>query len=1160
MNKQFSYLYFLLFIGLFYSCSDQKGFEFIPANRSNIDFNNFIPEDKNINILNFEYLYNGGGVGAADFNKDGQIDLYFAGNMVNNRLFLNKEGFEFTDVTEISGTAAANKWSNGISIVDINEDTWPDIYVSVSSLSSAAQPKNLLFINQGNNDQGIPTFIEAAEKYGIASTKHSRHAAFFDYDRDGDLDLYVLNNIIDLADPTSYRRKVTNGTASNNDQLYQNQGNNQYKEVSKAAGILIEGYGLGVAIGDINKDGWPDIYVANDYISNDLLYINQQDGTFKNEIGNRTKLQSKFSMGVSLADFNNDGASDILVLDMLSATNDRLKRHVKESNYNNRRNNQVYKYQEQVARNTFQQNDGSGYFGEIGFHAGIYASDWSWSPLTADFNNDGLLDVYVTNGYPKDITELDFVDYRAGANLALNKKKLFDKLTAEKVPNCLFLNQGDMRFKEQAKTWELDKPSFSNGAIYADFDQNGQLDIVVNNINENAYLLKNNGFEQPQNYLQIQFSAATRYSKAIGAKIYVHANGQQQFQEYHLNKSYLSSVSPFLHFGLGTAEKVDSIIVQWPRGAKTKVAAIAANQIYTLADPKTDNRPPPHSPQRITQNAQLLITPTPLIHQDTRQNDFSYQRTLPISYSHLGSVVAVADLDDNEQKAIVSIAGSQDFIKIFHPENGQIDTLKGLITKGVNGLLVADMNQNGLQDIVVTYGGYNVPDLNASTMTQHHFEIFLNKGNLNFESDIKIMFSSTDNPSLGVIRGEDIDKDGDIDLFLGGTVSQNNFPMASHSYLWINDLKVGLKNNKEAGTIDLLDLGIVMDALWTDVDDDGKKELMVAAHLKPIQIISFENGQLSTYNYPKITATGFWNSIQPLDYDNDGDTDYLVANLGTNTPLSNGNSPITITYQDQDENGSVDVFTGFRFNQETDEVPFEFRNEVIAQIPILKKQFLDYQSYATTSFDQFVQATTNKTTPKKIIIETVAHQLLKNENGQLTSIPLPTATQLSPIFGWTTTNVNEDKRLDVIASTNLSYSREFWGTYAALDGLFLLGQSDSTHFKTLTNAPKLKGDGRAIVSLLSGNQRHHFMSVVNAPMQVIQTPCSDCVYYTAQPNEQTALITFKDGTQRKVEFYYGQGFRAQSERGVLIDKMSDIAEIEILTAEDKKMVLDMSSL
>ena len=356
------------------------------------------------------------------------------------------------------------------------------------------------------------------------------------------------------------------------------------------------------------------------------------------------------------------------------------------------------------------------------------------------------------------------------------------------------------------------------------------------------------------------------------------------------------------------------------------------------------------------------------------------------------------------------------------------------------------------------------------------------------------------------------------------------------------------------------DLGIVMDAVWTDVTNDGEMELMVAAHLKPIQVLSFEQGQL-TANSTAITSTGFWNSIQPLDYDNDGDMDYLVANLGTNTPLSNGDSPITITYQDQDDNGSVDVFTGFRFNQETAEVPFEFRNEVIAQIPTLKKQFLDYKSYANSSFDAFVQATAEKSIPEKIVIETVEHQLLKNENGQLTAMPLPTATQLSPIFGWTTTHLNEDNLVDVLASTNLSFSREFWGTYAAQNGLFLVNQADSISFKKLTDAPRLHGDGRSIVSLHAGNQRQHFMNFVNAPMQIIQTPCKACFFYTAKPNEQAALITFKDGTQRKVEFYYGQGFRSQSERGFVIDDVDTIAKIAVFLKGEKEWVeLEMPSL
>ena len=1128
-----STIFIILCLLLFGSCSNSSGFEYIKARQSNIDFNNYIPEDRTINILNFEYLYNGGGVGAADFNKDGKLDLYFTGNIVPNRLYLNQTGFNFKDITEASGTTAKGKWSNGVAIVDINGDTWPDIYVCVSALSSSAQPKNLLFINQGNNAEGIPTFIEEAEKYGLASTKHSRHAAFFDYDRDGDLDVYVLNNIIDLADPTSYRRKVTDGTATNNDQLYQNLGNNQYQEVSKAAGIVFEGYGLGLAIGDLNQDNWPDIYVANDYISNDLMYINQKDGTFRNEIADRTKLQSKFSMGVALSDFNNDGASDILVLDMLSATNDRLKRHVKESNYNNRKNNQFYKYQEQVPRNTLQLNHGQGQFGEIGLYSGIYASDWSWSPLSADFNNDGLVDVYVTNGFPKDITELDFVDYRAGANLALNKKKIFEKLIEEKVPNCLFLNKGNLQFEEQAKTWHVDKPSFSNGAIYADFDNNGQLDIVVNNINENAYLLKNQAPNQ-QNYIQIQFSESERYSKAIGSKVYVYSNGQQQFQEYHLNKAYLSSYSPFLHFGLGNKEMVDSIKIIKPTGEITLFKNIAVNQIFPI--PPANSQLATRNPKPKTRNSQPATRTTqPIAHRSSRQDDFSYQRTLPIGYSQLGPVVATVDLDQNQQSEIIFIDEASDFIKIYHPQTQKIDTLKNLIEKGVNGLLVVDMNGDKLDDLVLTYGGYGI----AQQDLPQSLQILLNDGKNGFQK--KEQLSLAIGHALSVVRGNDVDKDGDIDLFLGGSIHQNNFPITNPSYLLLNEIATTNKIDK-TNLQSLGDLGIVMDALWTDVSNNGEKDLMVAAHLKPIQVLSFNAGKVTA---AEITKTGFWNSIHPLDYDNDGDMDYLVGNLGINTPLSNGQTSISITYQDQDKNGSVDVFTGFRFNSGKEEVPFEFRNEVIAQLPTLKKQFTDYQTFANSTFTDFIE-NTKQTDINRIVVETFRHQLLQQENGQLINIPLPKIAQLSPIYGWATSDFDQDNFSDVLASTNLSNSREFWGTYGALDGLFLSNQKDSTLFQSLPNAPRIKGDGRAIVSLLQGTQLQHYISMVNAPLEKIQLDCTNCYHYQAKPEEQSVLLTFKDGRQQKVEFYYGNGFRAQSPRGFIVSDSTQIAKMEIV--------------
>lgn len=1127
---------------LFTSCDKEQGFKSLPSSKTGVDFNNHIPDDKTINILNFEYLYNGGGVGVADFNKDDQLDLYFTGNMVENRLYLNQGGFNFKDITSISSTGAKGKWSNGVSIVDINGDTWPDIYVCVSSLSFGAQPKNLLLINQGNNAQGIPTFTEEAAKYGLASAKHSRHAAFFDYDRDGDLDVYILNNIIDLTDPTAYRRKNTNGTATNNDQLFQNIGNQQFKEVTREAGIRFEGYGLGLAIADLNQDGWQDIYVANDYISNDLMYINQQDGTFKNEIGSRTKLQSKFSMGVTVSDFNNDGASDILVLDMLSATNNRLKRHVKESNYNNRKNNEFYHYQEQVPRNTFQLNHGNGHFGEVALYSGIYASDWSWSPLTADFNNDGLLDVYITNGFPKDITELDFVDYRAGANLALNKKRIFEKLIEEKVPNCLFINEGALQFKEQAKTWQLDKPSYSNGAVYADFDNDGQLDIIVNNINESAYILKNNGFSN-QNYLQIQFPEKERYNHAIGAKVIIYANGKQQFQEYHLHKSYLSSYSPFLHFGLGQAKKVDSLVVQWPDWHKQTFRDIATNQVFTIkrGEGKVSkiDYALNYRPLKEGFNPFQMDTLT-LSSKSSSQNDFSYQRTLPFSYSHLGPVIAVGDLNNDKESEIVSIDGSEDFIKIYYPKTEQIDTIKGMINKGVNGLLIVDLDQDGWQDIAVTYGGY---DLNEPKIpdTQFHFELFLNKGDLHFESYEKIMFSSTDNPSLGVIRGSDFDQDGDIDLFLGGTVRQNNYPIASNSYLWINNI-----GNEDDDGIDLGNLGIVMDALWTDINGDGQKELMIAAHLKPIQILSFDAGKLVVSDQSSVTKTGFWNSILPLDYDRDGDIDYVLGNLGTNTPLSNGDTPISIIYHDQDNNGSIDGFIGFYFNNEGKEVPFEFRNEVIAQLPNLKKQFTDYKTYAGLSFDTFLEIQESADI-KKIVIQQVKHQLLENQEGTFLLKDLPLMAQLSPIYGMTNADFDQDNLPDIIGATNLSASREFWGTYSALNGLFLSNSTEEAGFSFRQDMPRIEGDSRSILTLNIGDFITHHITRVDDVMITLSALCDKCFFYNAQRDEMYALISFKDGTSRKEEFYYGSGFRSQHHYGFWLSDITKVERIQIKT-------------
>ncbi|MEM1122089.1 MAG: VCBS repeat-containing protein, partial [Bacteroidota bacterium] len=715
---------------------------------------------------------------------------------------------------------------------------------------------------------------------------------------------------------------------------------------------------------------------------------------------------------------------------------------------------------------------------------------------------------------------------------------IFEKLIEEKVPNCLFLNQGNLQFAEQAKTWQLDRPSFSNGAAFADFDQNGQLDIVVNNINDDAFLLKNNGFDQ-QNYLQIQFGERERYSQAIGAKVHVFAGGQQQFQAYYLNRAYLSSYSPFLHFGLGVVTAVDSVVVQWPNFHRQTYENVAVNQVFEVESPM---------PSQITSNlkavkentvkttANFKLAKTPLKTKPTQQNDFSFQRTLPFAYSSLGPVVALTDLDNNQKKELVTIDGSEDFIKIYRPEVAQVDTIKGLIKKGVNGLLVVDLNQDGLQDMAITYGGYGVP---ATSDFSAHFEVWLNNGGLNFEKAESVIFSGADSPSLGVIRGTDMDGDGDIDLFLGGTVSRNNYPIASHSYIWKNDLDVA--NPVKDDIIDLQDLGIVMDALWTDMDNDGQKELMVAAHLKPIQIIHFSDGQLSTYNHTTLTETGFWNSIHPTDYDQDGDIDYLLSNLGTNTPLSNGTTLVTIAYHDQDNNGSIDGFVGFHFNKEEQAVPFAFRNEVIAQLPNLKKTFKNYQSFAGISFQDFmeVQASDNL---QQVAVQQVKHQLLKNQRDTFLLEDLPTEAQTSPMYGMANIALDEDNLWDVLGATNLSDSREFWGAYTALDGAYLQNRGD---YRLLRNEPKIVGDSRSIVPMVTKDKITYFITRVDEEVLALTSVCSHCFEYAADAEEVEAVVQFKDGTVRKEEFYHGHGFRSQGLYGFWLPDIRSVASIRI---------------
>ncbi|HET6543126.1 MAG TPA: CRTAC1 family protein, partial [Chryseolinea sp.] len=640
-------------------CSNNSELLFEPVSPefSGVTFANTLVYTDTLTVLDFEYLYNGAGVGIADINNDGLLDIYFSGNMTSGKLYLNKgnpsdaeTGWKFEDITEQAGVTTS-AWVNGVSMVDINQDGFKDIYLCVAGTRNTPKNKmnNLLFINNGNS-----TFTESAASYGLQGTGYNIQSTFFDYDRDGDLDVYLLRNAFVEYSRNRARPKSVKGESSTTDQLYRNNGDQTFTDVSSEAGILIEGFGLGVQVCDINEDHWPDIYVSNDFITNDLLYINNQNGTFSNRARQYFKHETYNAMGNDVADINNDGLVDIVELDMLPEDNLRWKVTIMGNNYDEFENTLKFGYEPQYIRNTLQLNNGNGSFSEIGYLAGIEATDWSWSPLLADYDNDGLKDLFITNGYRQDITNLDFIKFsertlRMGTEEGNKKERLamLEKIPGIKVHNYIYKNRGDLTFSDQSKSWGLSAPGFSNGAAYADLDNDGDLDLVLNNIDAPATLYKNsiNTFtKKTSNYLKVDFQGAPLNREGLGTKVYLRYQGNLQYQYFTAVRGFLSSVEPGLHFGLGDTGSIDSLEVIWPDGRYQLLKDVKANQEiilrYSSAAPRSETKEKAEAvPLLFTEVAsQLGIDYT---HQENEFVDFKVQPLLPHMHSKNGPGIAV---------------------------------------------------------------------------------------------------------------------------------------------------------------------------------------------------------------------------------------------------------------------------------------------------------------------------------------------------------------------------------------------------------------------------------------------------------------------------------------------------------------------------------------